>query len=142
MRSECIAALPQSACCYTWKLPVTPHMRPVLLDESHDAYSRAGAKLRRETCRAEHPSIPWKAYLASREFQNLASDLAEAVFTPAASRLPAQNNDRPATLISAPRVLNNGAGEPSSGALAPVFADGCEPHGNGEESARGFALAA
>jgi hypothetical protein len=143
MRSECMAALPQSACCYTWKLPATPHMRPVLLDQSHDAFSRAGAKLRRETCRAEHPSIPWKAYLASREFQNLASDLAEAVFAPAVGRLPAQDKERPVNSIAASRVFNNGAGDPSSGALAPVLADGeSAPREDEGKSTRGFALAA
>lgn len=141
MRSECIAALPQSTCCYTWKLPVTPHMRPVLFDQANDIVSRASAKLRRGTCRAEHPSIPWKAYLASREFQNLASDMADAVFSPASS-FSSSELERPSSLK--PCALTRAAGKPAPGSLlASVLQDaGDAPRDNAEKQAPGLALAA
>ncbi|KAI95047.1 hypothetical protein T281_07645 [Rhodomicrobium udaipurense JA643] len=101
MRSECIAALPQSVCVYAWKLPVTRHMRPVLSDHAHGLVSRPRSRHRVEALKAEHPSLPWKAYVASREFQNLASDLADAVFAPATASHPSQHKpDRPSSLIS------------------------------------------
>jgi hypothetical protein len=125
MRSECIAAAPQWACCYTWKLPVTPHMRPVLFDQAHGSFERVGAKRRREACRAEHPSIPWKAYLASREFQNLASDLADGVFAAASPRQSCPEGERPTSLT--PGVSSRGAaGRAPGGLLAPVLSSGAQ----------------
>jgi len=101
MRSECIAALPQSVCVYAWKLPVTRHMRPVLMDQVHGLLPRPHGRLRTEALKGEHPSLPWKAYLASREFQNLASDLADAVFAPASTSQSSHHKpDRPSSLIS------------------------------------------
>lgn len=143
MRSECIAAAPQSLCSYTWKLPVTPHMRPVLFDQSHDVLSRSAAKLRRETCKAEHPSIPWKAYLASREFQNLASDLADAVFAPASSGQSSQEPERPASLILAPGACKRSTAKSVAGLLAAVLPEGRDaPPDHALKQAPGLALAA
>jgi len=140
MRSECIAALPQSTCSYTWKLPVTPHMRPVLFDQAHTLVSRAGAKLRREIAKAEHPSIPWKAYLASREFQNLASDLADAVFSPA-SGYSSSDLERPLSLK--PCACMRLACKPEQGALlASVLQDTGEASRDNAEKQPGLALAA
>jgi hypothetical protein len=142
MRSECIAAAPQSACCYTWKLPVTPHMRPVLFEQAHSSFERSGAKRRREVCRAEHPSIPWKAYLASREFQNLASDLADGVFAPASCRQPCPDAERPMSL--APGGSSSGAATKAPGGLlAPVLSCGAGlPPDNAKKQALRFAMAA
>ncbi len=140
MRSECMAAAPQLACCYTWKLPVTPHLRPVLFDQAHEGRSRASARLRKGNCRAEHPSMSWKAYLASREFQNLASDLADAVFAPDFASQPSPDAARPASLTFGSRGEN---GYASAGLMAPVLrsAAGAPPENAKTQSPR-FALAA
>ncbi len=144
MRSECIAAAPQLACCYTWKLPATPHMRPVLLDQAHSPYSRAEAKPRRGFCRAEHPSIPWKAYLASREFQNLASDIADAVFAaPSSFRQSPADTERPLSLISGSRAFSGASGKSSGGLLVPVLpGEGGTPPSDANKQAPGLAMAA
>jgi len=139
MRSECIAAAPQLACCYTWKLPVTPHMRPVLFDQAHSSFERGGVKRRREVCRAEHPSIPWKAYLASREFQNLASDLADGVFAPASARQPCPDAERPTSLAGAGSY---GAARASSGLLTPVLSSGAGLLDDANKQAHRLAMAA
>src|SRR5664279_1299981 len=113
MRSNCIAALPHSTCSYTWKLPVTLQMRPVLVDQAHHATSRAGSRSRRKAPRSAHTSIPWKTYLASREFQNLASDLADAVFSPSSTSHSSSETERPSSLS----VLTQPAGQPPAGSL-------------------------
>jgi hypothetical protein len=141
MRSECMAAVPQWACCYTWKLPATPHMRPVLFDRADASFAR-GRRLRREVCRAEHPSIPWKAYLASREFQNLASDLADGIFAPAPCRQACQDAARPTSLAE-----GGGRGEAANdapgGLLASVLSgDAGRPLDNAKKQAPRFAMAA
>jgi hypothetical protein len=136
MRSECMAAPPQFACCYTWKLPATRHMRPVLLDHNHGPFSRTDSRPRRKACRAEHPSIPWKAYLASREFQNLASDIADAVFAPSSSRQISPDAERPLSLGAGSHAPGSrDAGKPSTGLLARILP---EPAGQ----APGLAMAA
>jgi hypothetical protein len=115
-------------------------MRPVLFDQAHETFFRAGVRPPRESCRAEHPSIPWKAYLASREFQNLASDLADAVFAPACASQPSSGAERPKSLISG----SSGArGNASAGLMAPVLhgAAGASLE-NANTQAPGFALAA
>jgi len=109
-------------------------MRPVLFDQAHSG--RASAKQRREACRAEHPSIPWKAYLASREFQNLASDLADAVFAPALAHKPIQDAERPTSLTQA---SSGTRGNASAGLLAPVLQGAPD---TAKKQAPGFALAA
>jgi hypothetical protein len=118
-------------------------MRPVLFDQVHDIAPRAGAKFRRDICKAEHPSIPWKAYLASREFQNLASDLADAVFAPASSCQSSLEPERPASLIAGPRVFARAGGKPFTGLLAPVVQEGGDAsRDNAQKQAPGIALAA
>jgi hypothetical protein len=140
MRSNCIAALPHSTCCYTWKLPVTPQMRPVLVDQTHHAASRAGSRSRREAPRSDHSSIPWKTYLASREFKNLASDLADAVFSPSSTSHSFSETERPSSLS----VLTQAAGQPSAGSLLDSVLPeaGDAPGDKAERPAMGLALAA
>ncbi len=141
MRNECRAAMPQLACCYMWKLPVTPHMRPVLFDQVHGSFERGGAKQRREVCRAEHPSIPWKAYLASREFQNLASDLADGVFAPATAAQPCPDAERPMSLTPETRTCGSES-KASGGLLAPVLSSGAGPLDVAKKQAPRLAMAA
>jgi len=141
MRSNCIAALPHSTCSYTWKLPVTLQMRPGLVDQDHHAKSRAGSRACREAPRSGHSSIPWKTYLASREFNNLASDLADAVFSPSSASLSSSSEtERPSSLS----VLTQAAGQPSAGSLLdsvlPEASDA--PRNKVEKQAPGLALAA
>ena len=140
MRSNCIAALPHSTCSYTWKLPATPQMRPVLVDQAHQATSRAGSRSRREAPRSGHSSIPWKTYLASREFNNLASDLADAVFSPSSTSHSSSGTERHSSLSA----LTQAAGQPSAGSLLdsvlPEASDA--PRNKAEKQAPGLALAA
>jgi len=143
MRSECIAAWPKSTCSYAWKLPVTPYMRSVLFEQAHDELSRMGSKPRRETFKAEHPSIPWKAYLASREFQNLASDLAEAVFAPASDSLSAPAFERPASLFLSACAFTRGGKTITQLLVRAVPEEEDLASGNdGAQAAAGLALAA
>jgi hypothetical protein len=143
MRSECMAAPPQLACCYTWKLPATLHMRPVLLDHTHGPFLRTDPRPRRKVCRAEHPSIPWKAYLASREFQNLASGIADAVFTPSNCRQGSTDAERPLSLTAGSPTPGRASGKPSGGLLARVLPDEAGPAPqDADEQASGLAMAA
>ena len=73
---------------------------------------RSEASLARRTT-----SVPWKAYLASREFQHLASDLADAIFAAApVARL--QGAARPVSLtLGISELLQEG--EPFSGLWLP-----------------------
>jgi|SRR5271157_5208074 len=140
MRSNCIAALPQSVCYYTWKLPAALQRPPVLVDQSHNINSRAGVRLRRESPGGEHSSIPWKAYLALREFKNLASDLADAVFSPSSSTsLSFVETERPSSLNA-----RAAADQPTAGSLlASVLPDACDaPRKKAEKQVPGLALAA
>jgi hypothetical protein len=119
MQSECMAASPQFISSYAWKLPLE---RPAIFERAsklisetgdHD-HSSAGAE------GAVHPSIPWKAYLASREFQHLASDLAEAIFN-AQPRPGFDGAARPASLVlDAPLPPKEQAGS-RRGLLASVL---------------------
>lgn len=140
MRSNCIAALPHSTCSYTWKLPVTLQMRPILVDQARHATYRAGSRARREAPRSDHSSIPWKTYLASREFNNLASDLADAVFSPSSTSHSSSETERPSSLS----VLTQAVGQPSAGSLldSVLPESGDAPRVNVERRAPGLALAA
>ena len=143
MRSNCIAAFPQTVCYYTWKLPAALQRPPVLIDQAHNTNSRAGVRLRRESPGGEHSSIPWKAYLALREFKNLASDLADAVFSPCSSTsLSFVETERPSSLNA--RAFTRAADQPTAGSLlASVLPDACDAlHKNAEKQAPGLALAA
>ena len=143
MRSDCIAAWPQSTCCsYTWKLPVTPQMRPVLLDKTHTVVCQGHAKARPESSKPEHAAIPWKTYLATREFKNLASDLADAVFSPISSGLSSTEAERPASLNAS--AFCQAAGSPSAGSLLASVLPEAEdaPLKNADKQVPGLALAA
>jgi hypothetical protein len=73
-----------------------------------------------EASQADHPSIPWKAYLASREFQHVSSDLAEALFTvPCPEAVPGVM--RPASLTLSENALAAADGKAVSGLLAPIL---------------------
>ncbi len=141
MRSDCIAALPQSTCSYTWKLPVTPHMRPVLFDQVQSMASRDTAHSRPNSAKQEIPSIPWKTYLASRELHNLALDLADAVFSPISQGHSSSEAERPGSLNASALT---GADKPSAGSLlASVLPeDGDASRNNADKQTSGFALAA
>ncbi|MGB8734507.1 MAG: hypothetical protein WCD20_00080 [Rhodomicrobium sp.] len=119
MQSECTATAPQFISSYAWKLPPA---RPAIFERASKLI-RTGEKTKSDASEAEHPSIPWKAYLASREFQHLASDLAEALFT-AAPRPGIEGASRPACLMPNARVLPGNEGEPPRGLLAPALPEG------------------
>ena len=138
MRSNCIAALPHSTCSYTWKMPVAPQMRPALVDQAY----RAALRLRREGSNAEHSSIPWKTYLASREFKNLASDIADAVFSPSSTSLSSPETERPSSL-NAPAFARTGVKSSAGSLLASVLSDASDaPRNKLEKQAPDLALAA
>ncbi len=142
MRSKCISALPQSTCSYTWKSPATLQARPVLVDEVYNTVSRTGPRPKHEKPRAEHSSIPWKTYLASREFKNLASNIADAVFSPSSTSLSSAETERPSSLHA--NAFTPAAGQPAVGSLlASVLPDADEaPRSKAEKQAPGLALAA
>ncbi len=142
MRSKCIAAAPQSTCSYTWKSPATLQARPELVDQAYHTGPRTEARPNREMPRAEHCSIPWKTYLASREFKNLASDIADAVFSPSSTSLSSADTERPSSLYARP--FAPAAGLPTVGTLlASVLPDACDaPRSKAEKQGPGLALAA
>jgi hypothetical protein len=132
MRSQCTAASPQFISSYAWKEPL---QRPELFERAERLIARA-REHGREASKAEHPSIPWKAYLASREFQNLASDLAEALFSPPPSAVP-QATSRPLSLRLDAGTFPWLGVKPLSGLLAPALPDGTSPSANRSEADRG-----
>lgn len=118
MQSECTAASPQLISAYAWKLPLE---RPAIFERASKLISGTGGG-HFNTCaqEAEHPSVPWKAYLASREFQHLASGLAETIFN-ARPRLGFDSAPRPASLTLDARVLPAKQEAPRRGILAPAL---------------------
>jgi len=120
MQSECTAIAPQFISSYAWKLPPA---RPAIFERASKLISRAGENSDSDGTEADHPSIPWKAYLASREFQHLASDLAEAIFT-AVPRPGIESAARPASLMLDAPALAGAGGEPPRGLLAPALPEG------------------
>jgi hypothetical protein len=117
MHSDCLAASPRSIHSYAWKIPPA---RPALFDRAQRLPIAGGEQPAREATQTDHPSIPWKAYLASREFQHLSSDLAEALFT-APCPDPVPGAIRPASLTSGGSGLASADGKALSGLLAPVL---------------------
>ena len=120
MQTECMAAWPQFVCSYAWKLPPA---RPILFERAQRLTSNVGTSATGASP-AGHPSVPWKAYLASREFEHLASDLAEAFFR-ASPPGTVTNGPRPATVLDGP-VPAHAGGEPPRGLLAPAVPQGGE----------------
>jgi hypothetical protein len=120
MQSECLAASPRSISSYAWKVPPA---RPALFDSAQRQLSAGREQPAHGASQADHPSIPWKAYLVSREFQHLSSDLAEAIFTGPCPE-PAPAGVRPASLILAASALAAVDEKALSGLLAPVLASG------------------
>jgi hypothetical protein len=123
MRSECMAAMPQFLCSYAWKVPPA---RPALFERAQALLSGGEEKAGHDAHQGEHASIPWKAYLASREFQHLASNLAEAFFAEPSSA-GSTNAARPACLTSSAAALPEAGAEPPRGLLKPVLAEGVQP---------------
>jgi hypothetical protein len=97
-----------------------PPARPALFDRAKGAPAAGGELPAREISQADHPSIPWKAYLASREFQHVSSDLAEALFT-VPCPAPVAGAIRPASLTSSGSALAAADGKALSRLLAPVL---------------------
>jgi hypothetical protein len=120
MRSECIAAVPPSVSSYTWKAVSSSRTRPYPLDSAKDRISRRERRFQRSAPKAEHPSLPWKAYLASRELQNLASDLTDAVFGPSTS-VKAPDLSRPAILMLDAKDSADALCEASNRLRAPIM---------------------
>jgi hypothetical protein len=116
MQSECLAVSPNLICSYVWKVPAA---RPATFDRNKTLTSSAGEKAGKEALRADHSSIPWKAYLASREFQYLASDVAEAFF---AKLAPAGELEAPPSSLKSDKAALS-AGGFHRGLLAPVLPD-------------------
>jgi len=117
MRSECLAASPLSSSSYAWKVPPA---RPALLSSAQRLLTAGGEQSMYEASPADHPSIPWKAYLASREFQHVSSDLAEALFTePCPEAVPGAI--RPASLVWSENALAAVQGKALNGLLAPIL---------------------
>jgi hypothetical protein len=105
MRSESIAAAPHSAYSYTWKVAV-PSLRPALLNQCSP-----------EADKVEHTYVSWKTYLAAREFQSLAADLADGFFSQKADAALSPM-DRPSILRS--ETLRAAGGKPLSCLLIPA----------------------
>lgn len=126
MQSESTSVIPPSLCAYAWKGATTSFGRPVLArNEDHGDSDRAGVRLQPVKVDA---SVSWKAYLACRDFQNLASDLAEAFFSPA-SKPTTPDVERSQTLVfgtSSPQISGI---RPLAGLLSPVLQD--EPASDG-----------
>ncbi len=122
MQSECTATVPQFISSYAWKLPPE---RTAIFERASKLISRTGENSDSDSPEAEHPSIPWKAYLASREFQHMASDLAEAIFS-APPRPGFQSAARPASLMLETRALPGAEGERRRGLLAPALPQGAD----------------
>ncbi len=81
MRTGDVAAIPQSLSYHMWKLSIhTETAALVRRPLSSKLYRAVSTRLK-----PSDQSIPWKAYLASRQIQDVAADLAEAIFSPAGS---------------------------------------------------------
>ena len=76
MQSECTAITPQFICSYAWK---QPPVRPAIFQRAQKLLSRASESAGTDAETA-HQSVSWKAYLAARERQHLASDIVEGFF--------------------------------------------------------------
>jgi hypothetical protein len=114
MRSESMAATPHSLYAYSWKQPAAHHLRAVLTSDRAD-----GAHRDAEARAAEHPALSWKAYLASKDFQNLASELADTIFSPSRAA-PPRDTSRPPSLLSGVSCAQ-GLGKPLAGLLVPAL---------------------
>jgi hypothetical protein len=139
MQSECLAASPRSISSYAWKVPPA---RPALFDRAQRPQNAGSEQPARDASQADHPSIPWKAYLVSREFQHVSSDLAEALFTDPCPE-PAPATVRPASLTLGRSALAAADGKALSGLLAPILPGNTDSQGlqDGEQP-DGLALAA
>jgi hypothetical protein len=111
-----MAALPQSICSYAWKMPPA---RPAIFERAQKLTSRGEAF----ASQAEQSSIPWKAYLAEREFQHLALDLAEALFA-AVPSAGAPDAERPASLMLGGKLSPLAGTGPARGLLAAALPEG------------------
>ncbi len=106
MRSECIAAMPQSLCAYAWKEEALASSNKSAGRHPESSEKRTRA-IDGEPLESGHSPVSWKAHLALRDFQNLASDLAEAFFS--ASRVePLGEAARPAILSSHVSLTQHG----------------------------------
>ena len=106
MQSESTAITPQFICSYAWK---QPPVRPALFQRAQKLLSRDN--LGADTSQAG----PWKAYLAARERQNLASDIVEGFFS-APREVKPLSAVRPSILMS-----KLPADRPAKGLLASVL---------------------
>jgi hypothetical protein len=139
MQSECLAASPRSISSYAWKVPLA---RPALFDRAQRRQNAGNEQPVRDASQADHPSIPWKAYLVSREFQHVSSDLAEALFADPCPE-PAPAAIRPASLTLSGSALATADGKALSGLLAPILAGGTDSQASQDgEQPDGLALAA
>jgi hypothetical protein len=117
VQSECLAVTPRSISSYAWKVPSA---RPALFDRGPQLPIASAGQRAHEATQGNHPSIPWKAYLASREFQHVSSDLAEALFTvPCPGPVPSAI--RPASFTLSGAALAAKDGKALRGLLAPVL---------------------
>jgi hypothetical protein len=106
MRRESAVITPQFICSYAWKQPPA---RPAL-------FQRAQKLLTRENLGADTSQAgPWKAFLASRERQLLASDIVEGFFS-------APRDVEPSSMVR-PSILTSKlpANRPAKGLLASVL---------------------
>ena len=86
MQSECTAITPQFICSYAWK---QPPVRPAIFQRAQKLLSRASESAGTDA-ETEHQSVSWKAYLAARERQHLASDIVEGFFNASEGGEPEQ----------------------------------------------------
>lgn len=114
MRSQCIVTLPY-ATAYAWKLPATPQINSLSVDHLQHPLYQTASQLPKDAPKTECPFIPWKAYLASREVKNLASNLANAVFSPSSTGLCIPDIERPFSLNARQEVW--GIARSTSGSL-------------------------
>ncbi len=108
MQNGCMALAPQSLVTFTWK---EPPAKPSILQRAEDLQQGSVD----QNGKPDQPYLPWKAYLATRDFQNLASDITNAFFAKAyEAAVPAQ---RPQVLMATAPA----ASSPVSSLLAPIL---------------------
>jgi hypothetical protein len=107
MQSECTAITPQFICSYAWK---QPPVRPAIFQRAQKLLSRASESAGTDA-ETEHQSISWKAYLAARERQHLASDIVEGFFN-------APKGVNPSSAVRPAILASKASGK---GLLAPIL---------------------
>lgn len=117
MRIECTAISPQYICSFAWKQPPA---RPAIFQRAQKLLNRSGEGNGSGDTDVAHTAISWKAYLAAREVQHLASDMVEGFFSALRGPKPV-TPVRPAILKTSPCAVPGGPEPRRRSLLAPVL---------------------